>query len=73
MKKYRESKKSKETKKRRKEEIIGEYVKVVDKSPNRCALFGGRFKSNDVKVMIGGHFRCAHMECVTRYSFSVMD
>ncbi len=73
MKKPRRSRNSKETKKRRKEKISGEYVKVVDSGPNRCVLCGRRFKSNDVKVMIGGHFRYAHMECATSYSFSMMD
>ena len=59
--------------KKRRDKIIGEYVKVVDRGPNRCVLCGGRFKDNDVKIMVGGHFRYAHMECVARYSFSVMD
>jgi hypothetical protein len=73
LKRSRESRKSKKTKKRRKEKIIGECVKVVDKGPNGCVLCGRRFRSHDVKVMIGGHFRHAHMECVTSYSFSAMD
>jgi len=53
--------------------ITGEYVKVVDRGSKRCVLCGRRFKSDDVKVMIGGDFRYAHMECVARYSFSIMD
>jgi len=69
LKKYRGSnKKSDETKKSRKEEITGGYVKIIDENPNRCILCDGRFKSNNVKVVIGDHFRYAHMECVTRYS-----
>jgi len=65
--------KSIERKKKGKEKVIGEYVEVVDRGPNRCVLCGRRFKDKDVKIMVGGHFRYAHMECVTSYSFSVMD
>jgi ferredoxin len=65
--------KSIERKKKGKEKVIGEYVEVVDRGPNRCVLCGRRFKDKDVKIMVGGHFRYAHMECVTTYSFSVMD
>ena len=72
MKKSRRSRKSRGTKKR-KEKVIGEYIEVVDRGPNRCVLCGRRFKDKDVKIMVGGHFRYAHMECVTTYSFSVMD
>ena len=71
MKKSRKSRKKKDGGRRGK--ITGEYVKVVDRGPNKCVLCGRKFKSDDVKVMIGGHFRYAHMECVARYSFSVMD
>jgi len=72
LKKSRRSRKSRGTKKR-KEKVIGEYIEVVDRGPNRCVLCGRRFKDKDVKIMVGGHFRYAHMECVTTYSFSVMD
>ena len=65
------SKKKKSRKSRSKS--IGEYVKVVDRGPNKCVLCGRRFKRNDVKVMIGSHFMYAHIECVTSYSFSMMD
>jgi ferredoxin len=65
--------KSIERKKKGKEKVIGEYVEVVDRGPNRCVLCGRRFKDKDVKIMVGGRFRYAHMECVTSYSFSVMD
>ena len=72
MRKPRRSKKSRGTKKR-KEKVIGEYVEVVDRGPDRCVLCGRKFKDKDVKIMVGGHFRYAHMECVTSYSFSVID
>jgi ferredoxin len=65
--------KSIERKKKGKEKVIGEYVEVVDRGPDRCVLCGRRFKDKDVKIMVGGHFRYAHMECVTSYSFSVID
>ena len=67
----KKSRKSRSKKKR--DKIIGEYVKVVDRGPNRCVLCGRKFYDNDVKIMVGGHFRYAHMECVVRYSFSVID
>jgi hypothetical protein len=73
LKKPRRSRKSKRTKKKREEKVIGEYVEVVDRGPDRCVLCGRKFKDEDVKVMVGGHFRYAHMECVVNYSFSVMD
>ncbi|MCL7384527.1 MAG: hypothetical protein LZ173_05675 [Thaumarchaeota archaeon] len=73
MKKSRRSRKSRERKKKGEEKVIGEYVEVVDRGPNRCVLCGRRFKDKDVKIMVGGHFRYAHMECVTSYSFSVID
>jgi hypothetical protein len=72
LRKSRRSRKSRGTKKR-KEKVIGEYVEVVDRGPDRCVLCGRKFKDKDVKIMVGGHFRYAHMECVTSYSFSVMD
>jgi ferredoxin len=65
--------KSIERKKKGEEKAIGEYVEVVDRGPDRCVLCGRRFKDKDVKIMVGGHFRYAHMECVTSYSFSVID
>jgi ferredoxin len=73
LKKSRRSRKSRERKKKGEEKVIGEYVEVVDRGPNRCVLCGRRFKDKDVKIMVGGHFRYAHMECVTSYSFSVID
>ena len=73
MRKPRRSRKNKGAKKKRKEKVIGEYVEVVDRGPDRCVLCGRKFKGKDVKIMVGGHFRYAHMECVTSYSFSVMD
>jgi ferredoxin len=69
----KKSRKSRGIKKKSKEKVIGEYVEVVDRGPDRCVLCGRRFKDKDVKIMVGGHFRYAHMECVTTYSFSVMD
>jgi ferredoxin len=72
LKKFRRSRKSRGTKKR-KEKVIGEYIEVVDRGPDRCVLCGRKFKDKDVKIMVGGHFRYAHMECVTSYSFSVID
>jgi len=72
LRKSRRSRKSRGTKKR-KEKVIGEYIEVVDRGPDRCVLCGRRFKDKDVKIMVGGHFRYAHMECVTSYSFSVID
>jgi ferredoxin len=65
--------KSIERKKKGEEKVIGEYVEVVDRGPDRCVLCGRKFKDKDVKIMVGGHFRYAHMECVTSYSFSVID
>ena len=67
----KKSRKSRSKKKR--DKIIGEHVKIVDRGPNRCVLCGRKFKDNDVKIMVGGHFRYAHIECVARRSFSVID
>jgi len=71
----KKSRKSRSKKKdgRGRGKITGEYVKIVDRGPDRCVLCGRRFKSDDVKVMIGGYFSYAHMECVAKYSFSVID
>jgi len=46
-------KKSRESRgKKRKDKIIREYVKVVDRWPNRCVLCSRKFKEYYVKIML---------------------
>lgn len=37
-----------------------------------CILCGRKIKDSDIKIMVGGYSRYAHMECIAKYQLNML-